>query len=164
MTMNGGIHLFKVLDSHGIMGLLFSTFIEVIIFVWIYGLGRLLNDASEMSMHFHPRARLLAQGLFRYVIPMVLLVLMVLSWTAVAPTGYGQDYVYPPSVQALGWFLELNTLVVSGFLYPAYAVITALVRGLRGAKLRHVLLEPTSAWPQSKVETRPEDVDKERQN
>ena len=118
--------------------LLLLAFIEVMVVGWMYTAERLLKDLDEMGMKIHPILKIYWKVCWKFTTPIVLLVLVIFSWINFGHIQY-EEYVYPTSIQILGYFITGCTLIW----IPIFACVEISKKGT--AEL-HPLLHPTAEW------------------
>ena len=83
--------------------------------------------------------------LLGFVTPGILLALAISSWFWRLPLAYG-DYVYPDSIQAFGWIIEMTSPVLI-VLYPFYTLLRLRLKGgVAWSDMGPALFKPTQSW------------------
>jgi hypothetical protein len=118
--------------------LLFLAFIEVIVVGWMYGAERLLQNLDEMGMKINPILRMYWKICWKFITPIVLLLLVVVSWINFGHVKY-EDYVYPTNIQILGYLITGCTLIW----IPIFALVEV---NNKGRSELYPLLHPTPEW------------------
>ncbi|XP_052817214.1 sodium- and chloride-dependent glycine transporter 2-like isoform X2 [Mya arenaria] len=100
----GGMYIFQWLDWYAAAWtILFVCLTECVVITWVYGLPRLSRDVELMTGSPIPA---ILRCNASVVAPILILVLIVVSFSRYSPPTYG-SYTYPPWAEALGWALAL---------------------------------------------------------
>ncbi|MGH0177206.1 UNVERIFIED_CONTAM: hypothetical protein FKN15_010023 [Acipenser sinensis] len=112
---NGGIYVFTLLDHFAAgTSILFGVLIEAIGIAWFYGVGRFSDDIEEMIGH---RPGLYWRMCWKYVSPLFLLCMVVISFGTFKPPYYG-TYVFPVWANIIGWCVAISSMAM----VPIYAI------------------------------------------
>ncbi|MGH0151951.1 UNVERIFIED_CONTAM: hypothetical protein FKN15_033230 [Acipenser sinensis] len=112
---NGGIYVFTLLDHFAAgTSILFGVLIEAIGIAWFYGVGRFSDDIEEMIGH---RPGLYWRLCWKYVSPLFLLCMVVISFGTFKPPYYG-TYVFPVWANIIGWCVAISSMAM----VPIYAI------------------------------------------
>ena len=157
MCADAGILLFTVFDNRCTASLLVTIFLEVVSISWIYGADNFLDHIQEMGMTLGMQRR---GGIVRWfwkimwvlITPGILVVIIILAWADHTPLKY-EDYEFPQSIEALGWFIELGPLMFV-FIFPLYDAIKMAREGHNAKYILNALIKPTTKSLQ-KQEGRP---------
>jgi len=108
MTMQGGIYLLTLMDSHaGTFSALVTGMVEVLAISWVYGVDKFLEDIRRMvgwtgKERFYRAHRLYWSVMWKVVTPGLLLVILVASVVQYSPLTYG-TVTFPGWANGLGW-------------------------------------------------------------
>ncbi|WAR13258.1 SC6A5-like protein [Mya arenaria] len=104
LDSQGGMYIFQWLDWYAAAWtILFVCLTECVVITWVYGLPRLSRDVELMTGSPIPA---ILRCNASVVAPILILVLIVVSFSRYSPPTYG-SYTYPPWAEALGWALAL---------------------------------------------------------
>ena len=93
---------------------------------------------------------------WKFVTPVILVSISVLSWVHHVPMKY-DDYEFPPAVEAFGWIIELLPLFIV-LLYPLFPLYKAWSQGFSGKGLYEELFKPTNVWYETQMDRRMTDL------
>ncbi|KAL7035960.1 hypothetical protein ACKWTF_008639 [Chironomus riparius] len=143
MTCNGGVYLFTLLEWHtASWAILLIGAGEVVIFSWVYGLGRTFDSICEMGIKFVKATRLFWSSVWMVITPIGSVGIFIFILTDLGSTKF-RDYVFPVWADTLGWMFGLSTLLPF-VLFGAYTLVTT--------KDRKSLLQPTEDWGPQEVD------------
>ena len=134
----GGIFMFTLIDWYASSwGLLICAFLEVLVVIYLYGVGRFLTNLEEMGI----RLSLLMKGYWLLcwllLTPAVLVLVFVMTFIQFSPAEspqYSQtSYVFPHTVQTVGFLMSFSPLAI--------IIVGAL------AQIVHRLRQGQSVWP-----------------
>ena len=89
---------------------------------------------------------------WKFVTPVILVSISVLSWVNHVPMKYG-NYEFPAIVETFGWFIELLPIFIVLF-YPIIPLYNSLSEGFRGQELYDELFKPTEVWYTTQMDRR----------
>jgi len=141
-TCGGGIHMFTLFNASAPSWNLFVlTLLEVTATAWLYGAERLLSNLEEINggQKINPVLRWYWKSCWTVVTPAILSVLLVMA-LSLGRVEY-EGYVYPVSIQALGYLITACTLVW----IPIFAIIESR-NSSSSPNSGQGLLRPTSEW------------------
>uniref|UniRef100_A0A2C9JMC1 Uncharacterized protein n=1 Tax=Biomphalaria glabrata TaxID=6526 RepID=A0A2C9JMC1_BIOGL len=145
LACRGGIYLFQLVDwyiaafSTAAIGLL-----QTVAVAWIYGAERFMDDIQLMIGR---RPLYLFNILWRYITPVVLLVLLVASLlTYESPTF--KEYHYTSGAVAFGWFIAIVWFLP----VPVMAVVQIMKSSGDIKKRLKTVCSPTSEWQPSSLD------------
>ena len=127
MCMDGGILLFTVFDKRCTASLLLTVFFECIAIGWVYGADNFIDNLNEMGMRSwgmeskNGFLRWFWKIAFKFVVPLVMLVLSILAWIDHEPLEY-EGYLFPDTVEGIGWLIEIGPLLFI-LLFPMVRII-----------------------------------------
>ena len=93
---------------------------------------------------------------WKFVTPIILVSISVLSWANHVPMKY-DDYEFPPIVEAFGWIIELLPLFIV-FFYPIIPFYKAWSEGFRDKEIFDELFKPTEVWYNTQMDRRMEEL------
>lgn len=142
----GGIYLQTLIEWHTASWNFFIIgLVEIVIFAWIYGVNRLLDNISEMNMKIPKITKLYWKGTWFVITPAVVVAIFVFSLTDLSPTEF-RDYVFPEWADAMGYMFGLITLMPLIVL-----VVMQLIDVIKHKQTFRQLLTATENWgPQEK--------------
>ena len=101
---------------------LFIAFVELIIVGHIYGVKNFLADIEHMiGFRPSPWQRSHLSVLYQTVSPLVILVILIISWADYSPLKKA-DYVYPDWANALGWIIAMAAILPVIFVAVGYSI------------------------------------------
>lgn len=110
VTCEGGIYVLQLMDTYVSS---WSVFVmaatESIIFGWIYGTERYLQDVELMIGPMH-RWNWFFKLFWQYLSPLTLIAVFIFNLIQYAPLTY-DEYKYPSWADGLGWILALFPLI-----------------------------------------------------
>ncbi|OWF50839.1 sodium-dependent noradrenaline transporter-like [Mizuhopecten yessoensis] len=118
-TTNGGMYVFKILDTFAAgTSILFTVLCQVIAVSWVYGVDQFCRDVKQMTGY--------TPGMYwricwKFICPTFLLILVISSFLHYRPLIYkggGGVYKYPGYANAIGWGVASSTMA----LIPLYAI------------------------------------------
>lgn len=135
-TTQGGQYLLIIVDNYNTMGRALLATLEVIVIMWVYGYDRFAKDMQCM-VGFRPN--LYFQICWRFISPIILVILTIATWVNFSPPIYG-SYHYPFWAHIFGWMI-FSLSIGQIFLGAAYAFYTHWKRGDIWSALK-----PTPEW------------------
>ncbi|XP_037074006.1 sodium-dependent proline transporter-like [Pollicipes pollicipes] len=146
MCFNGGVLVFALVDHYSVSYSMFAiALVEVLVVAWVFGAERLLNlMQSDMGIMIPTPLRLYWLVVWKYVAPLVLVCMLVLTLVFHEPVSYrcGEDVQHFP---ALAEHIAMALAASPAFLLVAVGVGMVCVQLWRGGKLT-ALLRPTADW------------------
>ncbi|XP_046551326.1 sodium- and chloride-dependent glycine transporter 1-like [Haliotis rubra] len=142
-TTEGGMYVYQLEDWYiSTIFITFAGFLECITLGWIYGVNRFSADIELMIGRPAP---LFFKISWRYITPIMLLILLISTLMMYKPPTYG-SYVYPEYAASIGWIIASVScvpFVVLAFLAVYRQKGTVLQRFKRS-------LEPATTWVPAK--------------
>ncbi|KAI0235583.1 Sodium- and chloride-dependent glycine transporter 1 [Lamellibrachia satsuma] len=146
MCSEAGIYWLELMSYYAAgWSLVLIGLIECVVFSWVYGANRLIDNIEEMVGF-----RLNAHWWFcwKFITPLLLVVIFVVNVIEFTPLAVG-DYVMPPWAQALGWLMAVASVAAiipyaiyhiwSSYNNPEYDGVTFWRRLAK-------LSQPTEQW------------------
>jgi len=141
-TCNGGIHMFTLFNASApSWNLILFALLEVVLVSWVYGVDEFMENLLEMNIKMSYSVKTYWKFTLRYTTPAVLLTLLVISWFKFGSVSY-YGYVYPTSVQILGYLITGSTVV----LVPLIGGLRVLDKYRESTSDLKALVKPTSEW------------------
>ncbi|XP_014670289.1 PREDICTED: sodium-dependent proline transporter-like [Priapulus caudatus] len=142
LTTRAGSYLFVIVDWYAIgYSVMLICLAEVLVVGWLYGASRLLDDV-EFMVGRRVLGRTAFIILWKFIVPVVLLVILFFSMITHVPVTYF-GYEYPMWSIAFGWVLAMMSIIP----IPVYAIY----------HLTHVQCNGTF-WQRLRGSIRPSDV------
>jgi solute carrier family 6 (neurotransmitter transporter, glycine) member 5/9 len=146
MTCNGGVYLFTLMDWHtASWAILLLGFAEVVVFSWVYGMERTLENIKEMGMKFNKFVTIYWKSVWIVVTPIGSLAVFIFILTDLGSTEF-RDYVFPLWADIFGWMFGLATLVPF--------VIFAIIELVKSKGNFKDILTPTENWGPQEIDGR----------
>ncbi|XP_055892033.1 sodium- and chloride-dependent glycine transporter 2-like isoform X2 [Biomphalaria glabrata] len=142
LACRGGIYLFQLMDwyiasfSTAAIGLL-----QTVAVAWIYGAERFMDDIQLMMGRRPPY---LFNVLWRYITPVLLLILLIASLLTYEPPTF-KEYHYTSGAVAFGWFIAIFWFLP----VPVMAVVQIMKSSGDIKKRLKTVCSPTSEWQPS---------------
>ena len=118
-TTHGGIYMFSLIDSYASSwGLLICALTEVILVMYVYGFRRFFDNIEEMGIRIPMVLKYYWISMWTVVTPLILGIILIMTFVQYSPASslsYGDTYVFPGKIQAMGWLMALC---------PAFIIIT----------------------------------------
>ncbi|XP_050406480.1 sodium- and chloride-dependent GABA transporter 1 [Patella vulgata] len=107
-TTQAGIYIFQLVDWYmAAITLILITILESIVIGWMYGADRYLDD---LQMMLGKRPSILFKYLWRFLNPLILILVLISTLVRYQPPTYG-EYVFPPYASGIGWVIALSSAV-----------------------------------------------------
>ena len=149
MCAEGGFYMFELLaDFVSTLDILIFAIIELIIVSWSYGADNFLDNIEQMNIRYPRPIRLYWKVCWKFVTPLILFIVIIIQFIYWEPeySKVYEKYIWPNSIQALGWLLPMSTIVV----IPAVGVYQVLSRKSKGKEITVLtLLKKTPNWKPS---------------
>ncbi|XP_014220301.1 sodium- and chloride-dependent GABA transporter 1-like [Trichogramma pretiosum] len=138
MLGGGGIYLFTLLEwSTSSMALLFIVFMELFVSGSLYSCNQLFENLSEMEMKFSPWIRTYLSLNWRFITPILSLVVLILQVLYYLPSSYG-SYIFPDWTNYLSYFVSSLAIspILLGFIHQM----------MTGSASEENLFKPSVTW------------------
>ena len=152
MCTNAGIYMFELLDSTcASWNIFLFAILELVVVSWIYGVRRFMENIEEMNIYIPRIMKFYWIACWSVITPILLIALVVISFIQWEPlrsldyktySGDEEFYVYPESIQILGWLVPCSTVA---FL-PILGIFQIVSYYKKNGKLSLELFRPTSKW------------------
>ena len=133
--------------------------IEMMVVMYVYGCEKYLSNLEEMGVNIPCLLKYYWITTWKFITPLALCFVFFMSCyqysPAYAPSYSQEHYVFPTSIQVLGWVLVLTPLFLI-IICGAYQMVTAKQEGLK-AKLLY-LVTPTENWKPACTGTKKEGI------
>ncbi|XP_013414369.1 sodium- and chloride-dependent GABA transporter 1 isoform X2 [Lingula anatina] len=112
MCAQGGIYWEELVSYYSAgWSLVLIGFVETLVFAWVYGAKRMMNDMEQM-IGFRPSCN----GWYWWVLwtivaPILLFAILIFNFIEFTPLEYG-GYVLPPWAQGLGWIMAVISVAI----------------------------------------------------
>lgn len=144
MTSNGGVYLFTLMEWHtASWAILLIGFAEIVIFSWVYGIGKTFENIHEMGMRLSIVTKMYWRSVWLVITPIGSIAVFIFILTDLGPTQF-RDYEFPLWADILGWMFGLATLVPF--------VVFASIEMIKGKDNIRDLLKPTENWGPQEVD------------
>ena len=115
-TTHGGIYMFSLIDSYASSwGLLICALTEVILVMYVYGFRRFFDNIEEMGIRIPTVMKYYWISMWTVVTPLILAIILIMTFVQYSPASslsYGDTYVFPGKIQAMGWLMSLCPAVI----------------------------------------------------
>jgi SNF family Na+-dependent transporter len=146
MTCNGGVYLFTLMEWHtASWAILLIGFAEIVVFSWVYGMGKTIENIREMGMKFNKLVKIYWKAVWIVITPIGSLGVFIFILTDLGSTEF-HGYVFPAWADILGWMFGLATLVPF--------VVFAIVQVVKHKGNWKYLLEPSEQWGPQEINGR----------
>ena len=149
MCAEGGFFMFELFaDYSSSWNVLLFAVIELLIVSWSYGANKFLDDITKMGIKYPRFIRLYWQICWKFITPLVLFVVIVLSFVQSTPKSSNvyNKYIWPDSIQALCWLMPLSTVIF----IPVVGIYQICRRISKGKPITgSALIRPTHNWKPS---------------
>lgn len=143
MTCPGGVYLFTLMEWHtASWAILLIGLAEVVIFSWVYGIGRTFDLIYEMGMKFVRVIKYFWKAVWVVITPIGSVAIFIFILTDLGSTEF-RGVVFPIWADVIGWMFGLSTLLPF-VIYAIYILIKT--------KDRKELLKPTENWGPQEVD------------
>ena len=149
MCAEGGFYMFELLANFvSTLDILIFAIIELILVSWSYGADNFLDNIEQMNIKYPRALRLYWKICWKFVTPLILFIVIIIRFIYLEPqySKVYEKYLWPNSIQALGWLLPISTIMV----IPTVGVYQVLSRKSKGKKITVLsLLKKTPNWKPS---------------
>ncbi|XP_076436737.1 sodium- and chloride-dependent GABA transporter 1-like [Babylonia areolata] len=139
-VMQGGMYVVQLVDWFvAALSVMIIGFIECLVVGWIYGIPRFGDDIYLMIGRRPPSIFCV---FWRYITPLLLLVLLIATFVNYTPPTLG-DYVYGPGATSFGWCVAVSSFIP----IPVFALYQ--LRKAEGSlvqRLRQTLKPDYNVW------------------
>ena len=148
MVSKGGMYMFTLIDATcASWNILLFAFLELFLVSWMYGIDRFVENLEEMGINLWGPIKWYWVLCWQAITPLILITLVVKQFENGIHVKY-EEYVFPDSIQSLGWLISLSSVVM----LPLLAVRQIVRRYRKGKKLGFALYKVTPKWmPASKI-------------
>ncbi|XP_029687052.1 sodium- and chloride-dependent betaine transporter-like isoform X1 [Takifugu rubripes] len=118
LVTEGGIYMFQLIDYYGVSRFCdyFLAPCECLVISWIFGVDRFMKIIKDMT---GAKPFIMFKLLWKYIIPLVSLISLILFIVNFKHLKINDWYVYPDWAYALGWMMTISTVIM----VPLWAVI-----------------------------------------
>ncbi|KAI6215457.1 Transporter [Aphelenchoides besseyi] len=120
--------------------LIIIAFFQVTVICWVYGTDNFLDNIRWMT-HFYPPIYLLWKVVWKFLCPLIFLVILTFVWLEYRPMSYGGSN-YPFWATILGWSISASPLV---FIFCTAIVKFCLAKGRISERWQRLLC-PEDDW------------------
>ena len=153
MCTKGGLYMFTLFaDYSASWNLLILAFLEVILVSWCYGADNFLNNIKEMGMKLPWLIKMYWKMCWMFITPIILLVVVIITFvqqkklqTVLYKKEDGEEeiYVWPDSIQVVGWLMPLSTVLI----IPFFGIYQIWKRKTDGKCISGwTMFKPTNNW------------------
>uniref|UniRef100_A0A674NIZ6 Transporter n=1 Tax=Takifugu rubripes TaxID=31033 RepID=A0A674NIZ6_TAKRU len=118
LVTEGGIYIFQLIDNYSASRFYdyFMAPCECLVISWIFGVDRFMEIIKDMT---GAKPFIIFKLLWKYIIPLVSLISLILFIVNFKHLKINDWYVYPDWAYALGWMMTISTVIM----VPLWAVI-----------------------------------------
>merc|ERR1719357_1446874 len=119
ICFDSGMFLFTLMDARVGTSLLYLGLAEMVVVHWCYGTSNFMrNITQDMEIKIPKILQIYWKSTWVFITPVLLVVVTIFSWTSRSPDSF-MDYVFPPAIEAYGWFLEFLPVIVTAIFMAA---------------------------------------------
>ena len=152
MCTNAGIYMFELLDKTCASWNIFVfAILELILVSWIYGVKRFMGNIEEMNINIPKVLRYYWIACWSIITPVLLISLVVITFINWEPlkslhyitfSGDEESYVWPNSIQVLGWLIPGASVAF----IPVLAIYQIVSHYKQNGTVNMKLLTTTDKW------------------